>query len=75
MNRNRVILIKHPGTITENRLILIKHPGTMNENCVILIKHLGTIAVFHEILLRNGVQLSELAKFCSGTGDNYQILR
>ena len=75
MNKNRVILIKHPGTIAKNRVILTKHPGTMNENCVILIKHPGTIIRFHEILLRNGVQLSELAKFCSGTGYNYQISR
>jgi len=58
MNKNRMILIKHPGTIAKNRVILIKHPGT--------------IIRFHEILLRNGVQLSELAKFCSGTGNNYQ---
>ena len=59
MNKNRVILIKHPGTMTENRVILIKHPGT--------------IAVFREILFRNGVQSSDFAKFCSGTGYNYQI--
>ena len=72
ITKNRVILIKHPGTIAEKRVILIKHPGTMNENCVILTKHLGTIIRIHEILLRNGVQLSELAKFCSGTGYNYQ---
>ena len=72
MNRNRRCLIKHPGTIAKKRVILIKHPGTMNENCVILIKHPGTIIRFHEILFRNGVQLSELAKFCSGTGDNHQ---
>ena len=58
MNKNRMILIKHPGTIAKNRVILIKHPGT--------------IIRFHEILLRNGGQLSELAKFCSGTGNNYQ---
>ena len=44
----------------------------MNKNRVILTKHPGTIAVFHEILLRNGGQSSELAKFCSGTGDNHQ---
>ena len=59
MNKNRVILIKHPGTIAKNRVILIKHPGT--------------IIRFHEILLRNGVHLSEFVKFCSGTGYNYQI--
>ena len=29
MNRNRVILTKHPGTIAENRVILTKHPGTI----------------------------------------------
>ena len=29
MNKNRVILIKHPGTIAEKRVILIKHPGTI----------------------------------------------
>ena len=29
MNRNRIILTKHPGTIAENRVILIKHPGTI----------------------------------------------
>ncbi len=43
----------------------------MNKNRVILIKHPGTIAVFREILLRNGRKLSEFAKFCSGTGVNY----
>ena len=58
--------------MTEKRVILIKHPGTMNENCVILIKHPGTIIRISEILLRNGVHLSELAKFCSGTGYNHQ---
>ena len=44
----------------------------MTENRVILIKHPGTIAVFREILLRNGVQSSEFAKFYSGTGYNHQ---
>ena len=29
MNRNRVILMKHPGTIAENCVILTKHPGTI----------------------------------------------
>ena len=29
MNENCVILIKHPGTITEKRVILIKHLGTI----------------------------------------------
>ena len=29
MNKNRIILIKHPGTIAENRVILTKHPGTI----------------------------------------------
>ena len=47
----------------------------MNKNRMILIKHPGTIIRFHEILLRNGVQLSELVKFCSGTGYNHQISR
>ena len=61
MVRNRVILIKHPGTIAKNRVILTKHPGT--------------IAVFREILLRNGVQSSDFVKFCSGTGYNHQISR
>lgn len=61
--------------MVRNRVILIKHPGTMNKNCVILIKHPGTIIRFHEILLRNGVQSSDFAKFCSGTGDNHQISR
>ena len=75
MNKNRVILIKHPGTMTKNRVILTKHPGTMTENRVILIKHPGTIAVFREILFRNGVQSSDFTKFCSGTGDNHQISR
>ena len=58
--------------MTENRVILIKHPGTIAKNHVILIKHPGTIAVFREILLRNGVQSSDFVKFCSGTGDNHQ---
>ena len=35
----------------------------------------GAIIRIHEILLRNGVQLSEFTKFCSGTGDNHQNLR
>ena len=61
MVRNRVILIKHPGTIAKNRVILIKHPGT--------------IIRFHENLFRNRVQLSDFAKFCSGTGYIYQISR
>ena len=47
----------------------------MTENRVILTKHPGTIAVFREILLRNGVQLSDFVKFCSGTGYNHQISR
>ena len=47
----------------------------MNKNRVILTKHPGTIAVFREILLRNGVQSSDFAKFCSGTGYIYQISR
>ena len=72
MNRNRVILIKHPGTIAKIRLILTKHPGTITKKRVILTQHPGTIIRFHEILLRNGVQSSEFAKFCSGTGDNHQ---
>ena len=58
MNKNRVILIKHPGTIAENR--------------VILTKHLGTIIRIREILFRNGVQSSDFTKFCSGTAYNYQ---
>ena len=29
MNRNRVTLTKHPGTIAKNRVILTKHPGTI----------------------------------------------
>ena len=29
MNRNRIILTKHPGTIAKNRVILTKHPGTI----------------------------------------------
>ena len=33
----------------------------------------GTIIRFREILLRNGVQLSDFVKFYSGTGYNYQI--
>ena len=33
----------------------------------------GTIIRFREILLRNGVQLSDFVKFCSGTGYNHQI--
>ena len=57
---------------TRNHDVSANHPGTMTENRVILIKHPGTIIRISEILLRNGVQLSELAKFCSGTGDNYQ---
>ena len=46
MNRNRMILTKHPGTIAKNRVILMKHPGTIAENCVILTKHPGTIIYF-----------------------------
>ena len=58
--------------MTENCVILIKHPGTIAKKRVILIKHPGTIIRIYENLLRNGVQLSEFEKFCSGTGDNYQ---
>ena len=58
--------------MTKNRVILIKHPGTMTENRVILIKHPGTIIRISEILLRNEVQSSEFTKFCSGTGYNHQ---
>ena len=58
--------------MNKNCVILTKYPGTMTENCVILTKHPGTIISISEILLRNGVHLSELAKFCSGTGYNYQ---
>ena len=47
----------------------------MNKNRVILTKHPGTIISISEILLRNGVQSSDFTKFCSGTGDNYQISR
>ena len=47
----------------------------MTENCVILTKHPGTIIRFHEILSRNWLQLSELVKFCLGTGYNYQNSR
>ena len=61
--------------MNKNCVILIKYPGTMTENCVILTKHPGTIAVFREILLRNGVQSSDFTKLCSGTKDNHQFLR
>ena len=44
----------------------------MTGNRVILTKHPSTIAIFHKILLRNGVHLSEFEKFCSGTGYNHQ---
>ena len=47
----------------------------MTENRVILIKHPGTIIRFREFLLRNGVQLSDFAKFYSETGYNHQISR
>ncbi len=57
---------------TRNHDVSANHPGTMTENRVILIKHPGTIIRISEILLRNGVQSSELVKFCSGTGNNYQ---
>ena len=46
MNRNRVILTKHPGTIAEKRVILTKHPETIAEKRVILMKHPGTIICF-----------------------------
>ena len=46
MNRNRIILTKHPGTIAGKRVILMKHPGTIAENRVILTKHPGTIIYF-----------------------------
>ena len=46
MNRNRIILTKHPGTIAEKRVILIKHPGTIAEKRMILTKHPGTIICF-----------------------------
>ena len=53
MNRNRVILMKHPGTIAEKRVILIKHPGTIAEKRVILTKHPGTIAENRVILMKH----------------------
>ena len=34
-------------------------------------QELRTIIRFREILLRNGVQLSDFVKFCSGTGYNH----
>ena len=46
MNRNRIILTKHPGTIAEKHVILMKHPGTIAEKHVILMKHPGTIIYF-----------------------------
>ena len=46
MNRNRVILTKHPGTIAENRVILTKYPWTIAKKRVILMKHPGTIIYF-----------------------------
>ena len=46
MNRNRIILTKHPGTIVGKRVILMKHPGTIAKKRVILIKHPGTIICF-----------------------------
>ena len=72
MTKNRVILIKHPGTIAKKRVILTKHPGTIAKNRVILTKHPGTIIRFRENPFRNGVQSSEFVKFCSGTGYNHQ---
>ena len=45
----------------------------MVRNREILTKHLGTIIRIREILLRNGVHLSDFTKICSGTGDNHQI--
>ena len=53
MNRNRVILTKHPRTIAEKRVILMNHPGTIAENRVILIKHPETIAKKRVILIKH----------------------
>ena len=58
--------------MTENRVILIKHPGTIAKIRMILTKHPGTIIRIREILLRNGGQSSDFTKICSGTGYNYQ---
>ena len=88
MTENRVILIKHPGTIIRIRKILLRNGGQLSELAKFCsgtgynhqisrnsAQERGTIIRISEILLRNWGQSSELAKFCSGTGDNHQFLR
>ena len=87
--QNLPILYKTPGVNEQKSRDSDKTPGvneqkscdsdkTPGDNCSFprnSAQEQGTIIRFHEILLRNGVQSSDFAKFCSGTKDNHQFLR
>ena len=62
---------KTPG---DNDRKLCNSDKTPGDNCSFSrnsAQELRTIIRFREILLRNGVQLSDFVKFCSGTGYNH----
>ena len=63
---------KTPGDNCQKTRDSDKTPGDNHQISRNSAQERGTIIRIREILLRNGVQLSELAKFYSGTGDNYQ---
>ena len=82
--RNHDVSAQTPGVNSQKLMIFCKTPGvneqksndsdkTSGDNCSFSrnsIQERGTIIRFREILLRNGVQSSDFAKFCSGTGYN-----
>jgi len=81
-----LIFCKTPGVNSQKSLILCKTPGdncqktrdsdkTPGDNHQISrnsAQERGTIIRIREILLRNGVHLSDFTKICSGTGYNHQ---
>ena len=70
--QNLLFFCKTPGVNEQNLLFFYKTPGDNYQISRNSAQERGTIIRIREILLRNGVQLSELAKFCSGTGYNHQ---
>ena len=73
MNEQKsMIFDKTPGDNDRKLRDSDKTPGYNHQISRNSVQELGTIIRISEILLRNGVQLSEFAKFCSGTGYNYQ---
>ena len=63
---------KTPGDNDRKSRDSDKTPGDNYQNSRKFAQERGTIIRISENLLRNGVHLSELAKFCSGSGYNYQ---